>query len=149
MSYQTISARLVSLLQGVDGFDANNVALEDYTVLNSGQNKGIVVSFKAFRNVDSAFGGEVERIWSFGFRHYTRMASDLSTTLTNQATERQNIITRMEQYPTLNRLTGVILAGRFEEASPALDDQEIGGVSYMIEEFNIMVTELVTVTEAE
>ncbi len=148
MSYTTITNQIAVQLRTVTDFNSANVAIDDYSALNAGQQRVLIISVQEFNEEDFAMGGEVERQWTFVIKHYTRISTDLAVTLTNQATERQGIIDAMEKYPDLGGLSGVIIGGRINGMIQIPDSIEIGGINYKSEEFTVGVTEIASVVEA-
>ncbi len=148
MSYTTITNQIKTQLETITDFNSQNVAIDDYTALSAGQQRVLIIEAQDLNEEDFAMGGEIERTWVFVIKHYTRINTDLSTTLTNQATERQGIIDVMEQYPDLGGLAGILIGGRINGMTQVPDSIEIGGVSYKLEEFIVNVTEIASVVEA-
>lgn len=108
MSLETIANGLETLLEGVTGFSAGQVAQEDYTVLNKGIAKAMVIHYAGqTREVEQvALSGGFNLYHAFDIELFEQYKSP-SQTINDLRDDLQLIMTRIHQYPNLNGTAGV------------------------------------------
>jgi len=109
MSYTIIEAALSTVIQKLSGYSSTNVACGDYRILGSGQDKAVVLQPGAFiRN--QAAESWMRTQWNINIELYIAYGGEISTVAGNIRSERQTIMDKIDQYPTLDGTSGVVLA---------------------------------------
>lgn len=122
MSIETMAAGLVALLKGVTGFtgtDPVQVAEEDYTVLNKGIAKGIVIKYGGHRVEPIALSGGQFIYYQFEIQIFEQYKNPAST-INDLRDDAQLVETRIYQYRKLNGVAGVKDA-RVTDMDPSAD----------------------------
>lgn len=107
MSRATVEAGLEALLAAVSGFSAAQVSTEDYTVLNRGVSKAIVIERGGTTESTVAFSGGFNVRYRFGLALFERY-QDPATTADALATDGELVKQRLRQYTKLNGVSGVL-----------------------------------------
>jgi hypothetical protein len=119
MSYESVQSALVTQLENVTGFSSTNVSLGDYHVLGKGVSKAIVLRPGAFDLAYDSYGGAYAHRWDVLVELFEKYQDD-SQVQNAIRDDRQAIIDRLAQYPTLDGTAGVLDARivRGEEPEP-------------------------------
>ncbi len=108
MSYTSVEDALRTILLTVSGYSTANVSEGDYRILGDGITKAMVLTPGAFSRTNMAPGVQ-ETEWVVNIELLIPFQDEISTIASNIRTERQNIIDKVDAYPTLNKTTGVLL----------------------------------------
>ena len=98
-------------LQAVANFSSTNAVWSDHAILAAGlpQGRAMIASYHGYNWARLAYGGVAIITWTFRVELYAEWAgADAEATADTQlAVDRQNIISRLGQYPSLNNTAGV------------------------------------------
>ncbi len=146
MSYVTAENALETILLTVTGFSATNVSKGDYRILGKGSETAIVLNPGSFsrRNLPP---GEVTTDWTILLELFIGFTGEISTIASNIRTQRQNIINKIDTYPTLNRASGVLLGELSAGDEPEL--WAMGSRQWWRQVMRVTVREATIVTYAE
>ena len=109
MSYNVCEAALATIVKLVSGYTVANVSQGDYRVLGAGVTKAVILTPGRFTR-ETAAERWMRSNWVVNMELYVAFGGEISTVASNIRSERQNIIDKVDQYPTLNSATGVVLA---------------------------------------
>ena len=137
MSYDRIEEALVSQLAMTTGFSTNRVARGDMKLLNTGRSPVVVVKYGGFQSEVSAQCGQKDYTWFIDLFLCIKYQNDAQVHL-DARTYREYILRRLESYPKLGNLTGVLDSNSTRGEPSALGDpfeiaRQVGGVKYYIE----------------
>ena len=138
MSYTQVRDDLITLLRGVTNFDANNVAAGDFSLVNRGFDRAMVVSYMGV-DIERETSGRNLRRWRFGVVLFEKLSPDEASVETRAAADREAILNRVMNYPQLNSShvrDAVVVSG--EDLG---DETKIGGVRYFRESFEVQAIE--------
>jgi len=153
MSYAAVEAGLLSRLQSIQGFRADAVVHGNWQLLSRGSNPAIVLTYGGFIAEDVMQPGVRQITWTIMCNLCVRYQTDAQVH-SEAMTYRQRIMERVQAYPTLNRVTGVlqasVMAGApVNPAHPQFDPLPFGGHKYYIERIQVNIVEDLAVTLAE
>ena len=140
MSYTQVRDDLVALLQGVTNFSSDSVAAGDFSLLNRGLDRAIVVTYLRVDVERDTYGRNLRR-WRFGITLHERLVPDEASVEARAAIDREAILNRVMSYPKLNASNvtdAVVVSG--EDLG---DEIQIGGVRYFRELFEVEAIEWV------
>ena len=148
MTYITVEAAVQDVFQALDQFSSSGVTLGDYRVLDEVQTTCIVL-------VPGTFSpGETES--QSRYREWEVLADlfycyrDDGTSWTNFATARDNVIAAIENYPTLDSTTGIIMTRIGAAGEPAeVYDKDERGPFFITQRLSITVVERAGITGGE
>lgn len=109
MSYETVANALETLLEAVTDFGSARVSQFDYSILNAGVKRAIVIRSNGWSRELTRFGGPYETTYDLGielFAKYTKPA-DTENQLRD---DMQLIIDKLDANPELNGTANVINA---------------------------------------
>jgi len=109
MSYNSVESALATIIKKASGYSATNVAQGDYRVLAKGNAKAVILQPGAFIRSQAAESWKRSQ-WNVNVEIYIAFGGEISTVAGNIRTERQSIIDKIDQYPTLDSASGVVLA---------------------------------------
>ena len=138
MSYTQVRDDLVSLLQGVTNFDVNSVAAGNFSLLNRGLDRAMVISYLGV-GVERETSGRNLRRWRFGITLFEKLSPDEASVETRAATDREAILNRMMSYPLLNSTH--VRDVQIVSGEDLGDEVQIGGVRYFRESFEVEAEE--------
>lgn len=108
MSYDAIEQRLMELLQGIAGYSSANVSRGDTRILAAGKDKNIILHTGGVPQREVvATNRRIRTNWEILIDLHVRFAGELSTSNQFIVDRRQEVLDRLDGYPTLNGLTGV------------------------------------------
>lgn len=107
MSWEGVVAGLETLLEGVTGFAAATVSQDDYTVLNKGIAKAIVIHHADARIENQGLKGTFD-IWRMMEINLFEQYKNPADTENDLRDDIELIMQRLLQYPKLNATAGVI-----------------------------------------
>ncbi len=146
MSYSTCEAALATILKTVTGYSSTNVTQGDYKILGTGQTKAIVLQPGAFtRTIETP--NQTLSHWKMSIELFLPFQTEISAIATAIRTERQSIIDKLDTYPTLNKVGGVLLG--FLEAGEEPELWAIGSHRWWRQRMRVDVQEMVTATSVE
>ena len=107
MSWEGVVGGLETLLEGVTGFSSAQVSQEDYTILNKGISKGIVLHHaEAMIELSSAGGqADIHRTIEVKVFEQYKNPTDTENDLRDDV---ELVMQRLWQYPELNGTAGVL-----------------------------------------
>jgi len=146
VSYQTAENALETILKKVTGFDAANVKKGDYRILGHGKDKAAVLQPGPFTRTSLA-PGITNTAWVILVELYIAFKGEISTIASDIRTERQAIIDKVDQYPTLDRASGIVLG--VVEAGDEPELWAVGSRQYWRQILRVTVKEAGTITYAE
>lgn len=120
MSYATIQAAAQTLIQGLSAFSDTDVTLGDFDVLTLGSPPYVVLVPASFMHEEDGDGGQRITEWDMLVYLFVRYQTD-SSEYANLITQRQSIMDLLDNYPTLDGTTDVLLA----LVTRARDPQEV------------------------
>ena len=109
MSYATVEAALLTLIQGMTDYDTNNTSQSDYRILGHGKAQAVVLTPGAFTRSTASPQWHRTR-WTINIEMYSLFTGDINTAGSTMRSKRQDIIDEIDKYPTLNDTSGVVLA---------------------------------------
>ena len=139
MSYQSCRDAAVTQLRSVAGFGAVNVTAGDWSFLNSGPDRGIVVMFDRMEHRRSGMGRR-EIDWVLQLHLVEKLLPNAQAAEIVFATDIQAIIDRIDAYPRLNAAAGVLDA-HLMEASDTGEDITFGSTRYVHYGLILKITE--------
>ena len=149
MSYSIIETGLKAIIKKVTGYTDANVALGDFRVLNAGYTKVIILTQGSFTNRRLAMGGEKERLWAIQINLFIKYKDDAQVH-TDLVTEKQLILEKVDEYPELDNVNGVIEALVISGDVPRrVFDDSGAGPHYFALTLTCQIKELVYMTEKE
>lgn len=117
MSYTTIEAKVLTLLQALAQYADAQVTRGDYSVLDIGYTQYCVIRPGPFEINRTGDWGMIGIDWTIYISLYERYTGD-GTEFTNLETQRQNVIDMLNANPSLDGTTGVTLVlGRAPDVS--------------------------------
>jgi len=117
MSYATIEDGISAIIQTVSGFTSANVAQGDYRCLGAGVAQAVILMPGGFtRNMEAS--NYVRSVWSTNIELWIPWRGEQSTSSASIKTVRQNIIDKLDKYPTLNSVSGVVRARLVSAGKP-------------------------------
>lgn len=141
MSYATIEAALATILKTISGFSASNVAQGNYRILGTGQTKAIVLMPGALTHRGESFGGFWRTSWGINLELYHLWDGEQSTMMTTIKSVRQDVIDRIDMYPTLDNTAGVIVGAVDSGQEPEI--WAVGNLQYWRQVIRLLVEESV------
>ena len=107
MSWEVVVTGLETLLEGVTGFSAAQVSQEDYTILNKGIAKGVVLHHAGATVNQQTFGGQcdIHRTIEVNIFEQYKNPADTENDLRDDV---ELVMQRVFQYWKLNGTAGVI-----------------------------------------
>lgn len=144
MSYASVVDALATQLQSVTNFSSANVVKGDFSVLNRGVTRAIVLVYNRMTDEIVTQGGRAEIQWYIDLYLFNRYKSDTQIH-DDAADDRWNIIDRIHQYPLLNNLSGTLVA-EVVEGRASTDLLDVGGSLFSLEILTVRVTEDTTFT---
>lgn len=150
MSYVTVENGLMTLLRTVSGYTAVNTSIGDWRILGKGIDKALVLNPGSIpeRNV-TASPRRIRNLWVIEVDLLVAFQKDLSEAAGNIRTERQAIMDKIDQYPTLNQVSGVINAFITGASAPDIFVPRGGSRRWWVETLICEVEERVNTTIAE
>lgn len=146
MSYVTAENALETILQGVTGFSSANIKKGDYRVLGAGLDKALVMQPGPFTR-ENLSPGRVNNSWTINLELFIAFTGEVSTIATDIRTHRQNVIDKIDTFPTLNRAAGIMLGAVESGDEPEL--WAVGSHQWWRQVIRVTVKEGVTVSYAE
>jgi len=111
MSYATIAQGLKDILRTIPDFDGPNVTLADYKVLTGGNAKAIVIFPGGFSQELSTVNTDSSYLIQYELEVQTFVQYKTDPEAAEKLAEyRQAIIEKVNQYPTLDGVDGVLFA---------------------------------------
>ena len=107
MSWQTVVGGLETLLEGVTGFGAAQVSQDDYTILNKGVSKAIVLHHGPARVENQGLSGTFD-IWRTMEVRLFEQYKNPADTENDLRDDLELIMQKVFEYPKLNATAGVL-----------------------------------------
>ena len=151
MAYTVAENGLLTLIRDISGYDTSNTSIGDWRILASGIKKAVILNPGSViqRDLHGA-PRRVRTLWVVHIELWIPFRTDLSQINSDIRTERQNILDKIDQYPTLNGSANMINAMITSHDEPNIFDPMRGeGNRYWSQAFNCEVEERVSVTIAE
>ncbi|MDD4984190.1 MAG: hypothetical protein PHQ43_00175 [Dehalococcoidales bacterium] len=145
MSYSTVETALATVIKKATGYSTTNVASGDYRVLAKGNAKAVVLQPGSFEReyVSTQY---MRSAWAINVELYVLWGGEQSTVAGNIRTERQALIDKIDQYPTLDSATGVVRAILKSAGPPEI--WQVGAMQFWKQIMVCQVEERTTVTYA-
>lgn len=145
MSYKTCEDALAVVIRMLTNY-TSTVSIGDYRVLGKGKMKAVILQPGPFtREMVSA--NRMRSVWKINAELFVGFTTDVSTVASSIRTERQDIIDKIDKYPTLNSTTGIVLAQIMEGGVPEV--WAIGAGKWWKQTLVCTVEERATVNYAE
>lgn len=145
ISYLTIKNGLISQLEAVANFSADNVKGVVGSVINAGHDRFMVVMFDSADRERNVYG-MLQTVWKFQIVLGEKVRPDAAAAETRFATDLGAIITRLDQYPELG---GVALNAALTHAEDLVESLQIGGQEYNQYGLIVEATEIVSANYQE
>ncbi len=107
MSYATIEAAVVSVIQAHANYDTSNCKAGDVSPIKKGYSRVCRVLYGGGTREEVSLRC-VQHTWTINLDVYVPYRGDIPTLEASLATERQTIIDQLALYPKLNACSGVI-----------------------------------------
>jgi len=148
MSYTSVEAAAITVLQLHADYSTANVSAGDYRILAKGLVKYVV--FQPGSILDrgtSQASRRMRTLWEINLELFLPFTDEISTIASEIRAERSIVIDHMDAYPTLNGATGVIMASMTGGSPP----QDWRGESrrWWKQSFRLEVEERQTIAIAE
>lgn len=146
MSYDTVEAGAETLLKTVDGYQ-DAVSRGDYRILGTGLMKAVILNPGRFGPREMLSNQRVSNVWVINLELYISWSGEISDVKTAIRDERQAILDKIDKYPTLNSVAGVVFAMITEGDEPDL--WQVGSKTWWKQTFYLRVKENQNITYAE
>ncbi len=146
MSYTTVEDALLAVVRSVTGYDTENSRVGDYRILGHGKGKAVILNPGPFRRINES-SGVIRTDWAVNLELYVAYSGDISDVAEDIRVERQAIIDKIDQYPTLNRAGGVLLGTLDTGAEPEV--WQVGTKRFWRQVMTVTIKEFATVSYAE
>lgn len=149
MPYENIESGLLTLIQSISGYSSSNSSRGDYRVLASGPAKAVVIWPGSIPNRElvATAPRRFSTTWEIYLDMFIQYQGDGPSTLDEIIPRRQELLDRLDQYPTLNGVAGVIhsliIGAREPEVFPTANR------NWWMQRFILRVTERTTAPMAE
>ena len=147
MSYTTVEAALVTVIQLHSDYDSGNCSAGDYRILGAGSAQSIVVTPGPFSRSITAAPRRMGTSWTINIEIFIPFRSEMSDIKSELRLFRQTLIDQVDKYPRLNDASGVIDAMIDSGGEPELWQGE--NKRWWIQKLRCTVKERVTVIIAE
>ena len=151
MTYETVANGLETLLEGVSGFAAAQVAQADYAVLNKGVTRAIVILDGGNTEERISFGGRFRSTYLFDIQLFARYLNGPADTENQLRDDRELIADRIRKFPKLNATAGVLVANIVGTGPTEMPPGELQASpnAWRMKQILCEVWEEITVTESE
>lgn len=111
MSYASVESALLALIRQIPGYTDQNTSAGDYRVLGRGVSKAIVLVPGPIPQREVVASPRYMRtVWAIDIQLFIPFQGEISEVAQDIRQERQAIIDKIDQHPTLNRAPGVVSA---------------------------------------
>ena len=147
MSYDTIEAGALTVLQVLDAYSDDNSSRGDMRILGKGNDKNVVFFPGGFNRDIMGMSIRTTTEWEVLMRLFILYDGEISSSWSAIRTDRQAIIEHFDKYPTLNGVSGVVHAFMHRAPTPQLLQGEAR--QWWAQDLTLIVRENVSVTIAE
>lgn len=153
MSYASARDALIKVLRTIDGFTEQNVTHEDFSKLNNGIGKAIILLYNGFDQEPTTFDGRMDITWHIELHCFAETVPNVPAAQDVQDATRDAILAKLRRYPNLGNEPDV--AADTTEVDAVFDafvttgrqnptPHEVGGGMFMREVLTVDVKEDVT-----